>query len=107
MRMNGGAYHAEASPEEVWQTLASAPGAALVDVRTAAEWSYVGIPDLSGAAAPLLQVEWQLYPSGAQNPAFVEALERELKAAGLGPDSPIFFLCRSGARSAAAAAAMT
>ncbi len=105
--MNGGAYHADASPEETWEALLSAPGAALVDVRTTAEWNYVGLPDLSATPAQLLRAEWQSYPSGAQNPSFVEEVDTALRATGAGRDTPIFFLCRSGARSAAAAAAMT
>ncbi|MBA3519748.1 MAG: rhodanese-like domain-containing protein [Rhizobiales bacterium] len=105
--MSGGQYYAEATPEESWDVLLSEPGAALVDVRTTAEWAFVGLPDLSGAGASLLRVEWQSYPAMQLNPAFVETVDRELRAAGSGPGSPIFFICRSGARSAAAAAAMT
>ena len=60
--------------------MSSEPGAALVDVRTAAEWSYVGLPDLSAIGAPLLRVEWQSFPSGAVNPAFVETLDAALEA---------------------------
>lgn len=105
--MGGGGYQADVSPEEAWATLSGEPGAALVDVRTTAEWNFVGLPDLSGAGAPLLRVEWQTYPSGQSNPDFVQAADEALSGAGIGPDAPIFFLCRSGARSAAAAAAMT
>jgi rhodanese-related sulfurtransferase len=100
-------YYGDADPQEAWKTLASETGAALVDVRTAAEWSYVGLPDLSETGAPLLRIEWQTFPSGAVNSSFVETLDKALGSAGAGRDSPIFFLCRSGARSAAAAAAMT
>jgi rhodanese-related sulfurtransferase len=105
--MNGGAYRADVDPEGAWKALSSEPGAAMVDVRTAAEWNFVGLPDLSTAKAPLLRVEWQTYPSGAVNPAFAEEVDAALRQSGSGPDAPIFFICRSGARSAAAAAAMT
>ncbi len=105
--MNAGASHGNASPEEAWETLSSEAGAALVDVRSAAEWTYVGIPDLSATPAPLLKVEWQSFPSMQVNPAFVETVDAALRQAGSGPDSPVFFICRSGGRSAAAAAAMT
>jgi rhodanese-related sulfurtransferase len=105
--MDGGKYHADASPEEAWAELSASPGAALVDVRTAAEWNFVGLPDLSGIEGRLIRVEWQSFPSGERNPDFVETTEQALSEAGTGRDSPIFFLCRSGARSAAAAAAMT
>jgi rhodanese-related sulfurtransferase len=76
-------------------------------VRTAAEWNYVGLPDLSAIGAPLLRVEWQSFPSGSLNPGFVESLDAALRALGAGRDASLFFICRSGARSAAAAAAMT
>ena len=105
--MSGARYYADASPEETWATLATQPGAALVDVRTAAEWAFVGLPDLSSTPAKLLQVQWQTYPSMQVNPDFVEEVMRGLHSAGSGPDSPVFFICRSGARSAAAAAALT
>jgi rhodanese-related sulfurtransferase len=105
--MSGGDYLGDATPEEAWAVLSSEPGAALIDVRTAAEWTFVGVPDVSGINAPLLRVEWQSYPSMQVDPAFAERLDEALKAAGSGADSPLFFLCRSGARSAAAAAAMT
>lgn len=100
-------YQADISPEEAWAALSRESGAALVDVRTVAEWNYVGLPDLSGIAAPLIRIEWQSFPSGAINPAFAEETAAALEAAGSGRDAPIYFICRSGARSASAAAAMT
>jgi rhodanese-related sulfurtransferase len=107
LRVAGQDYHDDVVPDETWRMLASEKGAALVDVRTAAEWNYVGLPDLSSIGVPLLRVEWQTFPTGAINPAFVETLDEALRRAGSDRDSPVFFLCRSGARSAAAAAAMT
>jgi rhodanese-related sulfurtransferase len=104
--MSGGRYHADADPKEAWRILTS-EAAALVDVRTTAEWTYVGLPDLSATNAPFLRVEWQSYPSMHVNAAFVESTDKALRAAGIRPDAPVFFICRSGARSAAAAAAMT
>jgi rhodanese-related sulfurtransferase len=99
-------YRADATPQEAWKVLAKEAGAALVDVRTTAEWNYVGLPDLSAIGAPLLRVEWQSFPSGTVNSDFVATADEELKRAGARRDSPIFFICRSGGRSAAAAAAM-
>lgn len=100
-------YLADATARETWETLASEAGATLVDVRTAAEWNYVGLPDVSELGATLHRVEWQSFPAGAANPAFVEALSDALEMAGVSRDAPVFFICRSGVRSAAAAAAMT
>ena len=105
--MGGGRYYADASPEETWEALSTEPGAALVDVRTAAEWTFVGLPELSETPAKLIRAEWQSYPSMEVNADFVYEVERALRAAGSGPEAPVFFICRSGGRSAAAAAAMT
>ncbi|WP_149541094.1 rhodanese-like domain-containing protein [Siccirubricoccus phaeus] len=86
------------SPEETWAALRDQPEAALVDVRTDAEWNFVGLPELSGLGKQVVLIPWQLYPSMQVNGAFAE----QLKKAGLTPDSRIYFICRSGARSLAA-----
>ena len=49
-----------------------------------------------------LAVEWQTYPGGRENPEFLAEL-----AAAVPKDQPVMFLCRSGARSNAAAEAAT
>ena len=36
-------------PGETWKALTANPKAQLVDVRTDAEWNFVGLPDLSAA----------------------------------------------------------
>ena len=36
-------------PRQVWEALRKDPQAQLVDVRTDAEWNFVGLPDLSSA----------------------------------------------------------
>lgn len=88
-------------PTQAWQALQSDPHAQLVDVRTDAEWTFVGLPDLSGAGKQPVLIPWQVYPSMQPHPDFVGALRK----AGLTPESRIMFLCRSGARSMAAAQA--
>lgn len=90
----------------VWRRLAQEPDAVLVDVRTQAEWAFVGLPDLSSLGKRLLTVEWQFFPDGRINPSFVDQLQAELAALSAGPDTSIFFLCRSGSRSLAAAQAL-
>jgi rhodanese-related sulfurtransferase len=67
-------------------------GAKLVDVRTKPELQYVG--KVPGAVA----IEWQTYPGSRPNPEFIGEL-----AAAVPKDQPVMFLCRSGARSHAAA----
>lgn len=89
------------SPSEAWTALQADPAAQLVDVRTDAEWQYVGLPDLRGAGKQAVLVSWQYFPSGNVNAAFVE----ELRDAGLEPGNRIYFICRSGVRSMAAAQA--
>lgn len=99
-------YAGDLAPTEAWELLSADPRARLVDVRTTAEWAYVGVADLKDAAAPLY-LEWQIWPTMAVASDFVPKLAAELSAAGLGPDDPVIFLCRSGVRSAAAARALT
>jgi len=90
----------------VWETLTSSPRSQLVDVRTRAEWTYVGIPDLASVGKRPVLVEWQTFPDQTVDPRFAERLAGELKALGVGPDDDLFFVCRSGSRSRAAAEAM-
>ncbi|MGA8690158.1 MAG: rhodanese-like domain-containing protein [Methyloceanibacter sp.] len=89
-----------------WQGLTAGPRAQLVDVRTRAEWTYVGIPDLGPIGKRAVLVEWQTFPDQAVDPRFVERLTGELKALGVQLDDDLFFICRSGSRSLAAAKAM-
>ena len=96
----------EVTPREAWEILKSDPKAQLVDVRTTAEWAFVGVPDLHALGRQLVTIEWNSYPSMARNSEFETLLEAKLKAQGAGADTPIVFLCRSGARSLAAAKAM-
>lgn len=99
-------YAGDVSPGEAWATLEADERAALVDVRTVAEWSFVGVADLGPLAKRPIFQEWQSYPSMQVDPSFADQVAAALDAAGAGSDAPVFFLCRSGARSQAAAAAM-
>jgi rhodanese-related sulfurtransferase len=102
-----GDYGGDVSPDEALELLRTDPRAVLVDVRTEPEWSYVGVPDLSGLGREAVFLEWQSYPSMAVNASFVSDLKQELARRGTPDDAPILFLCRSGARSRSAARAMT
>lgn len=104
---NTEAYAGDVSVEEAWAGLADDPAAVLVDVRTTAEWAYVGIPALGSLDKRPIAVEWQAFPQMSVDQDFVEKLEAALEAAGTPRQAPIYFLCRSGARSKAAAIAMT
>jgi rhodanese-related sulfurtransferase len=92
--------------ETVWKALHSSPRSQLVDVRTRAEWTYVGIPDLGPVGKRTVLVEWQTFPDQAVDPRFAERLAGELKALGVELGDDLFFICRSGSRSLAAAKAM-
>ena len=89
-----------------WEGLTSGPRSQLVDVRTRAEWTYVGIPDLGPIGKRAVLVEWQTFPDQSVDARFVERLAGELKALGVQLDDDLYFICRSGSRSLAAAKAM-
>ena len=83
-------------PAEAYQLMQKNPGARLIDVRTRPEWDFVG--RVPGS----IQIEWQTYPTSQPNAGFLEELKSQV-----GKDAIIMFLCRSGARSHAAASAAT
>lgn len=91
---------------EVWERLKSDPKAVLVDVRTRAEWAFVGLPDLSEIGKNCVLAEWQTFPDNAVDPQFAERLGGVLSSSGVGKSAEIFFICRSGGRSKAAAMAV-
>lgn len=92
--------------EEVWERLKTDPDAQLVDVRTQAEWAFVGVPDLTDIGKRLLCIEWQQFPGGQPNPAFTGLLEAQLAEVRADRDTELFFLCRSGQRSLHSAEAL-
>lgn len=79
----------------------------LIDVRTKAEWTFVGVPDLRAIGQEPVFVEWQSFPPAPSVSDFAENVSRLLTEKGLDQSTAIYFLCRSGARSQAAAMAMT
>jgi rhodanese-related sulfurtransferase len=91
----GLSYYGAILPGEAHALLAAFPNARLIDVRTRAEWEYVG--RVPGS----FLIEWTTFPTGARNPRFLD----ELRAAAADPDAPLLFFCRSGQRSDSAARA--
>ena len=89
-------YEGALLPAEAFTLLQEAPGAKLVDVRSRAEWDWVG--RIPGA----IEIEWQTYPGMRTNPDFLTYLESQVDTEAL-----VMFLCRSGGRSHQAAAAAT
>ena len=90
----------EVGPKETWDGLRNDKDAVLVDVRTHAEWSFVGLPDLSELGKEPLLNQWAILPAMQQNPSFMDELDKKLDGAA---PSKIYFLCRSGVRSLSAA----
>ncbi len=96
----------EVDVASAWSALQGNPRSQLVDVRTRAEWTYVGIPDLGALGKRAVLVEWQTFPDQSVDPRFADRLAQELQALGVQLDDDLFFICRSGSRSLAAAKAM-
>lgn len=101
--MSDGKYAGDISPADTWAQLKDDPDAVLVDVRTEAEWNYVGAPNLDSIGKETVFAAWVNYPGNTPNGSFLE----EVKAAGITPDQTVLCLCRSGQRSIAAAVALT
>lgn len=96
-------YAGDISPQEAWEMLSEKTEAIMIDVRTTAEWAYVGYPDLSGLGKQTGFAEWVTFPQMMPNEEFVE----QVRGMAPTPDTPIVMVCRSGVRSIAAAEAMT
>ena len=87
-------YAGALTPTEAYALLQADPAGQLVDVRTRAEWEWVGRPPEA------VLIEWNTWPGTMRNPEF----ERELLAKVPDKAAPVLFLCRSGGRSHHAAA---
>ena len=96
-------YAGDVTPLQAWDMLKNDEGAVLVDVRTEAEWAYVGLPDLSKIGKKCALISWVRFPDMSPNPAFLQSLQD----AQSDTTKPILFLCRSGVRSIAAAVTAT
>jgi rhodanese-related sulfurtransferase len=96
-------YAGDITPEQAWKLLSENTDAVLVDVRTDAEWRFVGVPDLASLGRDVVYIEWNS-ADGTRNENFVANLLEHVPAQG---DRPVVFLCRSGSRSIGAAEAAT
>ena len=97
---------AAVTAEDAWLRLKEDAGSVLIDVRTIAEWAYVGLPELSALGKRPVLVEWQGFPDERLNAAFVDRVVEALEPLGADHDSELLFICRSGQRSLKAAEAM-
>ena len=95
-RQNNLPYRGAVTPAEAHELAENHPNTTLVDVRTRAEWDYVG--RIPGA----IEIEILSYPGNRPNQAFVAELEQKVNK-----DATVLFICRSGGRSHNAAAIAT
>jgi len=95
-RQRGLPYAGALTPQEASEVWQLAPGAKLVDVRTRAEWDWVG--RIPGA----IEIEWMSYPGNRPNPDFLAQIKQQVDREAL-----VMFICRSGARSHNSAALAT
>jgi rhodanese-related sulfurtransferase len=99
-------YAGDITPLEAWKLLSDNPNAVLVDVRTDAEWRFVGVPDLSSLGRDVVYIEW-VTGNGTPNANFADELNRHVPPAPADHERPVIFLCRSGNRSIGAAQVST
>jgi Rhodanese-related sulfurtransferase len=100
-------YAGDIDVTAAWTLLETDARATLVDVRTRAEWTFVGLPDLAGLDKTPVLIEWQVWPAMDRRADFAADLAGELERRGVRHGDPVLFLCRSGARSQSAAIALT
>ena len=98
-------YAGDLSPEETWEILKNEEDAVLVDVRSAAEWAYVGMVDISSLGKEDAKIEWKSFSAGGM----VENSDFAAQVAEISPnkDAKILSLCRSGVRSIATSKTLT
>lgn len=86
------------TPPEAQQILNEEDQAVLIDVRSKVEFDYVGHPSAA------TNIVWKDYPEWQENPEFVAEVRAQLAADGSdSTNRPVLMICRSGARSYAAA----
>src|SRR5690606_35810803 len=75
-------YAGDIDVREAWALLQRETGAQLVDVRSAAEWMFVGVPDLKGLGKAAILAEWQSFPGMSRNSQFEAQVAARLREAG-------------------------
>jgi len=95
-------YAGNLTPHNSWAMLKLESRSILIDVRTDAEYSFVGVVDISSLSKKTVYANWLLYPSLDLNPNFMV----ELESKNFAKDQLLLFICRFGVRSKHAAIAM-
>ena len=86
----------EVRPPIAYEKLRESKDALLIDCRTEEEWINIGVPDLSIINKSVLKIEL-LCQDQSINQDFIELVEEYASH-----KTPLYLICRSGARSAAA-----
>ena len=102
-RVSQPVYAGDVDPKEAYQALTQDKNAVFIDVRTQEERAFVGEPDLSTLSNPHLALPWRIYPTMGVNPNFTASLEAQVTD----KNTPLYFMCKVGGRSADAAIAAT
>ena len=96
-------YAGDMTSIEAWKILKNNKSSLLIDVRSEAEWTYVGVTDLRDINKKAATIEWKSFPNMTINPNFVNEVRKICPS----PEIIIFSLCRSGQRSIATSRALT
>ena len=90
----------EIDPVNAYEKLVGCEKSFLIDVRSKAEWNFVGIPYSLDMKNEVIFCEWSVFPNMIKNSNFIEELisKIDFKQA-----ENLYFICRSGARSFQAA----
>ncbi|WP_137939159.1 rhodanese-like domain-containing protein [Chitinivorax sp. B] len=81
-------YSGALTPDEAHELMQTLPGARLVDVRSHAEWNFVGT--IPGS----INIELKRFPGMIDNPDFLPQLKQQVDQ-----EAVVMFLCRTGGRS--------
>ena len=97
------------SASDAFSKLQNEKNVALIDVRTDAEFTFVGTADLRSTAGHLILLPWKVFPGMDLNPNFTTALEKALleKFGEARFEAQLIFICLSGGRSQQAAMHIT
>ena len=90
----------ECEPSLAYQKLIQDDFCYLIDVRSKAEWNFVGYPNSKNMKNDIIFCEWAFYPLMQENPYFNDEILSKLN---LKSCKKLFFICRSGSRSLHAA----
>ncbi len=99
------------TPAEAYTLAANDANAYILDVRTLAEWQWVGHPgknklgEGAALAGKVVNISYQIENKGAMiiNPSFLNEINELF---GSNPNAVLIAMCRSGQRSSAAAAVL-